>query len=72
MTADVIILRTRTTLDIPVDRVLDGAKESDLREILIVGRTKNNELYIASSLAKRSEILWGIELAKKQLLSDDE
>lgn len=64
--ADVVPLNNVTKLDIPVERVLDGAV--DLERVVLVGWNKEGELHFASSFSDGGEVLWMFELAKKRLL----
>lgn len=66
--SNVVTLNAPTKLDIPVDRVLDGAKDADLDGLFIVGRTKDGELYFASSIADGGDVLWLWEIAKSRLM----
>lgn len=64
----VIPLGCVTKLDIPVDRVLDSAKDN-LNSVVLMGYDKEGELYFASTMADGGEVLWLIEQLKLQLLS---
>lgn len=46
---EVVILPGLTRLPIPVDRVLDGAKEFKLTQVLLLGYTPEGKLYAAAS-----------------------
>lgn len=59
--ADVVVLGGFTKLDIPVERVLDGAK--DLESVLVLGWTKSGQLYAASSMG--GDGMRAIELAMR-------
>lgn len=69
---NVVTLDTPTTLDIPAERVLDGAKEAELRCVIVLGHKEDGELYFASSLGGVAEVLWLLEKAKHNLLDFDE
>jgi len=56
-----------TRLDIPVERVLEGAT-GKLSSVVILGYTTDDDLYFASSLADGGDVLWLLEKAKKLLL----
>jgi hypothetical protein len=59
---EVVTLGGYTSLDIPVERVLDGAKE--LESILVLGWTKDGKFYAATSIGgKRSSEL--VDLAQR-------
>jgi len=59
-----------TKLDLPVDRVLDAAKET-LEGVVIMGWTTDGEEYFASTYADGSTVLWLVERMKKMLLEVD-
>lgn len=65
---EVVTLDMETTLPIPCDRVLMGAMEAKLIEVVVVGVTEGGDLYFASSTAKAPDILWNLERAKTDLL----
>ena len=56
-----------TKLDLEPDRVLENTK-GKLKSFLIIGYDTDDEFYFSSTLANAGEMLWLIELAKKQLL----
>lgn len=66
---EVVTLNTQTTLDIPVSKVLEGAQ--DLESVVLVGLTKDGEIYFASSGGDGPSINWLLDHAKLRLLSDD-
>ena len=69
MTDNVIPLGNISRLDIPVDRVLDAAKEEvDGGGVIVIGWDKEGELYFCSSIADGGEVLWLLEKAKRALL----
>jgi len=65
---DVVSLGCVTSLDMPPERVLSEAIEHDLETVLIIGRTKDGELYFEGSSADGGDALWLMELAKKALM----
>lgn len=69
MTDNVIPLNTPTTLPIPVDRVLDGAKEKNLARVLVIAETEEGTLYLAASHSHGPDLLWDIEQAKATLFT---
>lgn len=64
---NVIPLGGVTRLDLPVDRVLEGAK-GKLDGIVILGWDKEGYRYFASSYADGGEVLWLLEQCKLELL----
>lgn len=67
MSARVIPIGCVTRLDLPVDRVLDQAKET-MDHVVVMGWDKDGELYFASTFADGGEILWLMEKCKEALL----
>lgn len=65
---DIVNLPVVTSLPIPVERILNGALESDLDLAIVVGVTKGGEFYFAASEADGGVNLWWLEIAKKKLL----
>jgi hypothetical protein len=59
-----------TKLNLPVDRVLDAAKET-LEGVVIMGWTTDGEEYFASTYADGGTVLWLVERMKKMLLEVD-
>ncbi len=66
---DVIILDMETRLDIPAERVLQAAIDSQLKNVVLIGIDENDAYYFASSLANKETILWLVEAFKKELLN---
>lgn len=66
--AEIITLDVITKLDIPVERVIDGAKKADLETAVVIGWDKDGEFYFASNKADGADVLWLLEQAKKRLL----
>jgi len=58
-----------TRLDLPVDRVLDMAKEK-LDTVVLLGYDKDGEEYFASTYAANSKTLWLLERLKHILMQD--
>jgi len=69
MTDNVIPLNMTTTQEIPVDRVLDGAKEKNLTRVLVIAETEEGRLYLAASHSDGPILLWDIEQAKATLFT---
>lgn len=65
---DVVILNTITKLDVPPERILDGAKNAELEHVVVIGFTKGGEYYGASSYADGGDVLWLMELTRDKLL----
>ncbi len=69
MTDNVIPLNNITRLDIPVERVLDAAKDQMTEGVVVLGWDENGYLYFNSSIADGGEVLWLLEKAKQALLA---
>jgi hypothetical protein len=67
---DLHVLKTRTTLDIPVKRVKAGARKN-CEKCIVIGVDKNGKPYYASSVADQKEVLWMLEGFKHKLLTGD-
>lgn len=65
---NVVPLNCITTLDSPPEKILSAAIDHDLETVLVIGRTKDGDLYFASSSADGGDALWMMELAKKALM----
>jgi hypothetical protein len=59
-----------TRLDLPLDRVLDAAKET-LEGVVIMGWTTDGDEYFASTYSDGGTVLWLVERMKKMLLEVD-
>ena len=68
MTAEIVDLKTVTTLDIPAERVLKAAMEADMDRVIIIGYDGNGAEYFTSSVSDSRDILWLMERAKLRLL----
>ena len=71
MTADIIEGHFNTTLPVPAEKVLKGAIEAKLSNVLVIGTTESGELYLAGSISEAPEILWLLENAKNFILNPD-
>ena len=68
--AKVIPLNNVTRLDLPVDRVLEAAKDF-LDDVVILGYDKDGMEYFASNMADGGSVLWLLERLKLTLLDQD-
>jgi len=66
----VIPLGCVTKLELPVDRVLEAAKEQ-LEGVVILGYDNDGNSYFASTYADGGDVLWLLEKCKKALLDVD-
>lgn len=67
---NVILFTGDTTVDFPVGRVLDGAKDKDIKTIVVIGLKEDNSLYFASSVADVTLMLWMCEKLKHALMKE--
>lgn len=65
---DVVELNNITKLDLQPERVIRGALEKELTDVVIVGWDPDGEFYFSSSIAAGSETLWLLEIARKRLI----
>ena len=65
--SNVVNLGCITKLNLPVDRVLDEAKDR-LEGVVIIGYDKDGEEYFASTYADGADVLWLLERAKHELM----
>ena len=65
----VIPLNNITRFDLPVNQVLDGAKD-ELQDVVVRGYCKGGqEEYFATNMSDAKDILWLLERCKKTLLN---
>lgn len=64
---NVIPLGNITRLDLPVDTVLEGAK-NELEGVILIGYDKASQLYFASTYADGGDVLWLLEQTKLALM----
>jgi len=68
VTDNIVYLNIEDTLDVSVERVLDGAQKADLELVLVAGRHQDGRFYLACSSAEIPLIVTLLELAKGRLL----
>lgn len=68
MTAEIIPLGNVTKLDLPVERILDNARE-ELESVILIGYTKDGREYFASSIADGGTVNWLMDRFKAKLLA---
>lgn len=66
--AKVIPFEMFTTLDIPVENVLESALDNDLKNVLVLAYDENGEEYFASSTSDGKILLWLLERCKQRLM----
>lgn len=67
--SSIVDLPVITRLDSSPDRILTKALEKELKEAVVIGTTQDGDLYFASSIGPGPDVLWLMELAKKELLA---
>jgi hypothetical protein len=65
----IIHLPVITRLDVPVDKVLEGAMDHDLKRVIVLGENNTGEIYFASSQADGGDVMWLMECAKHALIT---
>ena len=66
---DVINLDVPTFADVPVENVLDAAKDAGLTHVLVLGYGPDGALYGACSTGDAAETIYLLEQARFKLLS---
>lgn len=66
--SNVVELPIVTRLDLDPQRVLAGAMEAGMTEVVIIGYDKDGDEVFRSSLADGADALWHLERAKLKLL----
>ena len=66
--ADVVTLGVKTKLDLPPEKVLRGALEAGMTEVVICGVGADGSEYFASSVANAADTLWHLRRAMHQLM----
>ena len=65
--SNIVIWHGITKHDLPVDRLLDKAKEQGLSSVVILG-WKDGEPYFASSMSDGGDVLWLMRNCERELL----
>lgn len=68
MSDNVIQFTGTTVADLPPEQILSEAIKTDLEEVLIIGRTKDQEQYIACSFADIGRVNIWLDKAKQYVL----
>jgi hypothetical protein len=67
MSADIVNFPGISYLDLPPDRILEGAS-GKLDRVVVIGYTADGQEYFASSIADGGEVVWLMERMKLKLL----
>ena len=57
-----------TTLDLPASTVLAGALKTEFSELMVLGWSSDNELYVASTTSDLKSALWLLRHAERRIL----
>ncbi len=68
MADNVVVLPVITSLDVLPERVLSKAQEADLDAVVVIGWSKDGDVYFASSYADSAQVIYLLERAKHDLL----
>lgn len=68
MADNVVILPVITTLDVPVERILNKAQEADLDAALVIGWKKDGGFFFASSYADSAQVIYLLRRGEHDLL----
>lgn len=71
MSDNVIPWRGDTKCDAPVSTVLEATGKDDLETVLVIGWCKDGAFYMRGSTGLIADNLYMVELARKELLSDE-
>jgi hypothetical protein len=69
VTDNIIDFPGSTLLDIPVEKVLEGAIDASLDQVVVVGVKEDGSTYLAFSTSDLYQILWFLENAKMDVLN---
>lgn len=58
-----------TSLDVPPSRVLAGALDANLTDVVVMGYTQDGDQFFASSMSDGGTVLWMAEKMKASLLA---
>lgn len=65
--ADILPFTGVTRLDIAPAKVLKGAREAKLSEVMVIGYDAHGDFWFSSSRADGADVLWLLEKAKRKL-----
>lgn len=61
---DVVILPVETTLDLPLDRILDAALAAEITDCLLMGYDRDGQFYMAAQTNDSGKLLVLLERAR--------
>lgn len=65
---EVVEFTGETFIDLPAEKVLDAAREQNLKDAIVIGSCENDDLYFAGTTSDVGRVILLLELAKQQLL----
>lgn len=68
MSDDVTILQTVTSLQLPVSRVITGALEAKVEDLVLIGIDENGEFYMATNTPSVADALLYLRKAEHKIL----
>jgi len=66
--SNVVVLQVETTLDLPLDRVLDDARNAELEDCIILGWEHGKRFWLSSQTADVGKMLVLLERARMLLI----
>lgn len=71
MAGNVVPWRGVTKLDLPIEQILERAKDANLETVVVMGWDKDGSPFFASSTPDGGDVLWLMEMTKKRLLDTE-
>lgn len=68
MSAEFLRFAGKTKANISIDSVLDGAKDGELEEVLVIGLTKSGEFFMASNTSYRPDNVYLLQRALHEFM----
>lgn len=65
---NVKLLPVITTIDTPVPRILAGAKDAKLNDVVVLGWDADNEFFFSSSKSDAAEVIYLLRCAEYKLM----
>jgi len=59
-------------LDLPPDDILEGAKASGFKQVIVVGLDENDEVSVLHSSTEIPEVNWMLDIAKMEILTSED
>lgn len=71
MTADIVAFTGLTKADHKPEQILQAAIDADLSTVVVVGREMDGSFWFSGNKSDAYEVLWLLELAKRNLLAGE-